>query len=147
VEIKDATREELVEKLLRAMVAEGHFDILGADLPGYEIPDWLNYPRVDIVAQDKRLNDKVTIGIALTAEELQEKKLGVLQGGKVEPAVALEWLAALKTNTLSYPPSQIGTLPNIIIGIERQNEEMLIKLLYELGIQLEVGTRIRVEIL
>jgi len=142
------SREELAEKLYQWMFAQGNFDVLGASLHGYELPDWIDYPAVDVVARNRSKENRLTLALALTTAEVQPRRTGISPLSQKELApIASEWIVPLANTLLTYPPDQIGKYPDIILAVERQDEEDLLKLLHDLGLRLEIGRRIFVEVL
>lgn len=138
-------REELAERLFQWMLAEGSYEILGARMAGYDLPDWIDYPLVDVIARNKYKN-KIVVGLALTSNELAEPKTEIIPSSEKLLPAAGEWIQAIVHKPLSYPHDQIGQRPWLLIGIERQDEERLLELLHELGLRLELNLSIFVEI-
>ena len=144
----ERSREELAEKLYQWMFAQGNFDVLGASLYGYELPDWIDYPAVDVVARNRNKENRLTFALALTSAEVQPRRTGISPLSQRELApIASEWIITLVNTPLTYPPDQIGKSPDVILAVERQDEEALLKLLHDLGLRVEVGRRIFVEVL
>ncbi len=141
----ETNREELVERLFQKMLADGVHDILGANLPSYEIPDWVNYPKVDIVGRNRYKKGRIAFAVVLTEKELVPRP-GRIPEEKLEP-VASEWIRTLAETPLIYPHDQIGQFPEVIVGIERQNDETLLSLLFDLGLTPKIGSLVFVEIL
>ncbi len=147
MEITEPSREELVMRLFQSVLSDGSYEVLGVNLPSYEMPEWITYELVDIVARNRAKRGRIVFGIALTSRELTPPRRAFENEKRMENTPAGRWIRSITSAPLTYPTDQLGNFPDLVIGIERQNEEDLLHLLRELDLSFQLGNSIFIEIL